>query len=477
MDTTPTVERTQGAPRGSVGYVYLISLVAAVGGLLFGYDTAVINGALIFMKEQFALDERQISIAASSLLLGCIIGASVAGVLSDRFGRKWILVLSALLFALTAIGSAVPANIEQFTAIRLVAGIAIGIASMLSPLYIAEVAPAAMRGRLVTLNQFAIISGILASFAVSLLLARLGVESWRWMFGLAAIPSLAFIGALLFVPESPRWLLKQGRDAQALTTLVRVEGEAAGQAELAEIRSTLEQEEGTLAELLRPSLRVALIVGVVLAILQQVTGINTILYFGATLLKEQAGYTGEVEALWANLPIGVVNFIFTVVAIWAVGQFGRKRLLVAGYAGMGISLLLLGMAFRAQQAGGAGNRVIVMLILCYVAFFAVSPGPLTWVLMSEIFPTRIRGRAMSVATVCLWAACFAVSLTFLPLVKYLGPARTFWGYAVMCLVAVVFVTLVPPETKGKSLEEIERMWRDSTGGGAFPVQPDKYPVE
>jgi len=435
------------------GYSYRISSVAALSGFLFGFDTAIINGAILFLRRQFQWTEVQTEFAAGSLLAGCALGASVAGALSDRFGRKSVLILSAAIFAVSSVATALPNGLGGFVAARVVAGIAIGIASMLAPLYIAEVAPAAIRGRLVGMNQLAIVLGILVSYLVGWALAGLGEESWRWMFAVAAAPSLLFLGALFFVPESPRWLVKEGRHDEAAQILARL-GEPPTQ--LREIERTIAEESGSLRQLLEPGMRRPLAIGVTLAILQQVTGINTVLYYGSIIFTEHAGAASAYAALGANVLVGVTNLVLTVVALATIDRLGRKVLLISAAAGMGLSLAALGLVFR---AGSVTPSSVLVWILCYVACFSFGMGPGVWVVISELFPTRIRGRAMSLATVALWLACLLITLTFLSLVKAFTAAGAFWIYAILCAVTVWFVWKFIPETKGKNLEEIERQWK------------------
>jgi sugar porter (SP) family MFS transporter len=438
----------------STSFVYLVSIVAALGGLLFGFDTAVINGALVFLKRDFALTDFQTEIAASSILFGCILGASIAGPLTDWLGRKWILASAAALFLLSALGSAIPVNLVQFSSARFFGGIAIGIASMLSPLYIAEIAPARIRGRLVTLNQLAIVTGILCAFIVSRLLANLNEDSWRWMFAAAAIPSLLFMFALFFVPESPRWLIKKGYLDKALDILRKSLGSKNAQLQMEEIKLSLEKEENTKERLWQPRLKIPLIIGISLAILQQITGINTILYYGSIIFTEHASNQTVTNALDANTIVGLINLICTIIALWIIDRVGRKPLLLSASAGMGISLTLLALAFYLQLS----SSIILTLILFYVACFAIGVGPGVWLLMSELFPTSVRGRAMSIATICLWSACTLVTFTFLTLVKTVGSYGAFLIYAIFCFATFLLVWLLVPETKGKTLEEIERSW-------------------
>ena len=437
----------------TLGYSYRISSVTALSGFLFGFDTAIINGAIVFLRRHFRWTEVETEFAAGSLLAGCALGAAVAGALSDRFGRKIVLLLAAVIFALSSVATALPNGLGEFVAARVVAGVAIGIASMLAPLYIAEVSPAAIRGRLVGMNQLAIVLGILVSYLVGWALAGLGDESWRWMFAAAALPSLLFFGALFFVPESPRWLVKEGRLDEAAHILARL-GEPPSQ--LREIARAVAEESGSLRQLLAKGLRRPLAIGVTLAILQQVTGINTVLYYGSIIFTEQAGAASTSAALWANVLVGAMNLVFTVVALFTIDRLGRKVLLISAAAGMGLSLTALGFVFR---AGSVTPSSVLALILCYVACFSFGMGPGVWVVISELFPTRIRGRAMSLATVALWLACLLITLTFLTLVKAFTAAGAFWIYALMCACTVWFVWKFTPETKGKNLEEIEQQWK------------------
>ncbi|MCL4403107.1 MAG: sugar porter family MFS transporter [Acidobacteria bacterium] len=448
------IEQTEGAA-GSL-YVYLVSLVAAAAGLLFGFDIAVINGAIIFLRQQFGLSEIETGFAASSLLVGCVAGASAAGWLSDRFGRRRILILSALLFGLSSLGAALPRTLTEFTAARFMGGIAVGVASVLAPLYIAEVAPPHIRGRLVSLNQMAIVSGILLAYLVNWGLSFLGPSSWRIMFASALLPSLAFFIALFFVPESPRWLTKFGRHEEALAVLTRVGGRDRAMEEFAQIRATIAEESGALRQLLRPGLRTALLIAVVLAVLQQVTGINTVLFYGSLIFKEQVGEHSETAAIGVNVVVGIINFLCTMIAIWVIDKVGRKPLLMFSSGLMGGSLLAMGAAFLVQPP--PATLILCLTTVC-VAAFAVGMGPGVWVVMAEIFPTRIRGRAMSIATISLWSACVALTFTFLSLVRAISITGAFWLYASLCVVTFVFVWRVVPETKGKSLEEIEKLWR------------------
>jgi len=451
-------------PKGSATYVFLVCAVAALGGLLFGYDTGVINGAIGPLKAYFLLNPKAEGWAMGCALLGCAIGAALAGVLSDRLGRKRVLILSAVLFFISAVGTALPKTITQFIIFRIIGGLGVGAASITSPMYIAEISPARIRGRMVSVNQFAIVTGFLVVYFANYLIALQGDQAWnqelgwRWMFGSEALPAVLLLVCLFFVPESPRWLTKQGRGDEALGILARVDGADYARAELAEIKDAIDHESGSLGQLFRPGMRIVLVMGIVLAVLQQITGINVFLYFGTEIFKKMGA--GTNAALLQTVIVGAVNLSFTIIAIWTVDRLGRRPLMMIGSAGMGISLLAMGLA----AYFGRTELWILLFILSYIACFALSVGPVTWVILSEIFPTRIRGRAMAIATVCLWVANYVISQTFPMmegnkwLLEKFHHAFPFWLYGVFCAVLLVFVSRFVPETKGKSLEEIEKHW-------------------
>jgi sugar porter (SP) family MFS transporter len=439
------------SPQGSARFVYLPAMVAALGGLLFGFDTAVINGAIVFIKQQFALSDSQTEIAAASLLLGCVVGASIAAFTSDRFGRKRVLLAAAALFTLSSIGTALPRDLIEFSVARLVGGVAIGIASTLSPLYIAEISPAQKRGLLVSLNQLAIVTGILLSYSVNYLLSGAGPSNWRWMFASAAVPSAAFFLTLLFIPESPRWLMQKGRAQEAEHFLANMVGPQAASEEIEAIHSAIAEESG---DLLDASFRKALVVAIVIALFSQFTGINTIIYYGSLVFLEHVPHQTASTALWANVIIGVINFAATVVGMMLIDRSGRKSLLMSAFGGMALSLVAVSAAIHFQSSG----IIVLIFILTYVACFAVGVGTGTWVLMSEICPTKVRGRAMSVATVFLWCGTLLVTLTFLSLVNVFTASGVFLLYAMVSIAGFLFVWRGVPETKGKTLEEIEKFW-------------------
>lgn len=450
--------------KGSIVYVMLVCMVAALGGLLFGYDTGVINGAIGPLKAHFVLDANWAGWATGCALVGCAIGAAIAGVLSDWLGRKKVLILSAILFFISAVGTALPKNITTFIIYRIIGGLGVGAASMSSPMYIAEISPARIRGRMVSVNQFAIVSGFLVVYFVNYFIALQGDQmwnqesGWRWMFGSEALPALLLLVLLFFVPESPRWLTKQNRSDEALEILARVNGAEYAKTELLEIKDALAHESGSLKQLFQPGMKIVLVIGIVLAVLQQVTGINVFLYFGTEIFKKMGSDTNA--ALLQTVIVGVVNLSFTIIAIWMVDRLGRKPLMMIGSVGMGLSLLGMGLMAYVQKT----DLWVLLFILGYIACFALSVGPVTWVILSEIFPTRIRGRAMAIATVCLWVANYVVSQTFPMmeennwLLEKFHHAFPFWLYGIFCVFLVTFVWRFVPETKGKTLEEIEKHW-------------------
>ncbi len=451
--------------RGSLLYLTLICLVATLGGLLFGYDTAVISGGIGNLSEHFALSDAGTGWAAGSALLGCMIGAALAGPASDWLGRRATLMLSAILFLISAIGTAIPETLNEFVVYRIIGGVGVGAASLTSPMYIAEISPARLRGRLVSLNQFAIVFGIVVVYFVNYLIALQGdhawnvTTGWRWMFGSEAIPATSLLVLLFFVPESPRWLVKRGRERDARAILTRVGGAAQADRELTEINLALSHEKGTVLQMFEPGLRVALLIGVGLAILQQITGINVVIYYAPEILKSVVRESVDA-ALLQTVLVGAVNMIFTIIAIWTVDKLGRKPLMLIGASGMGFCLLAMSAAAYWEIMGPS----LLIFMLGYIACFAISVGPVTWVILSEIFPTKIRGRAMGIAVLAMWLANYIVSQTFPMmngnewLVEKFNHAFPFWVYAAFCPVLALLVWRLVPETKGRSLEEIERMW-------------------
>lgn len=441
---------------GNFSYLLIITIVAALGGLLFGFDTAVISGANAYIKSQFDLSAFMEGFFVSSVLIGCAVGALVAGALSDRFGRKKTMLLTAVLFTVGGLGQAIAPELITMTIFRILCGMGIGMASMLAPMYIAEVAPPHIRGRLVSLQQLAIVTGILIAYLSNSLIAHTSLVDalkWRWMLGAEVIPAVIYFALLFFVPESPRWLTQSGDSEQAFSILSRIAGVSVAKNEMTQIEQSLKQEKGKFSELFRPGIRMALIVGVSLAIFQQFVGINTVIYYAPIIFKK-TGF-GAASALGATVWVGVINFLFTLVAIWLIDKIGRKSLLLYGAIGMGISLFMIGLLFQMQAFDGPW---ILIFILLYIASFAASFGPVVWVLISEIYPNKIRGRAASVATMSNWVSNFFVTLLFPLMLDGLGEPISFWIFCVWCIISFVFIYAIVPETKGKTLEEIENSW-------------------
>ncbi len=465
--TTPPIER-QTFSHLNTRYIWTISLIAALGGLLFGYDWVVIGGAKPFFERYFHLtDPAAKGWANSCALIGCLFGALLAGGLSDRFGRKRLLMFSALLFAITSVGNGLAGSFAIFVTWRMLGGTAIGLASSLSPMYISEIAPAGMRGKLVSINQLTIVIGILLAQLINWLLVRglpadatesfllnswYSQQGWRWMFGLTSVPALVFLAGMFFVPESPRWLAKNGRSEKAHVLLAKIGGDVYATRAIADIDETLRNETArvNLRELLEHRLRRVLVLGIVLAVFQQWCGINVIFNYAEEIFAA-AGY--RVTDIMLNIVVtGAVNLIFTFVAIAMVDRLGRRHLMLIGAAGLALIYTLLGSFFFAGSQGVHVLGLVVAAIACY----SMSLAPVTWVIIAEIFPNRIRGAAMSVAVTSLWMACFILTFTFPTLNKNFGPAVTFWLYAAICVAGFVFIKLRLPETKGKTLEEIEK---------------------
>lgn len=430
----------------------LAASVAALGGLLFGFDTAVISGTIPFIQPYFNLDDIQLGWTVSSLLAGCIVGVISAGKPGDIFGRKRTLMFAAAFFLISALGSALSSSHAVFIIFRLFGGFAVGAASMLSPMYISEISPASRRGQLVSLNQMAIVVGILLAFFSNYWLSGTGENNWRWMYAVMGIPALLFLITLFLVPESPRWLVQKGRDSDAFIILERINGHQTAENELKDIKDSVFAEKGTYKEIFSTRVRPVLWLGVLLAVFSQVTGINSIMYY-APVIFEKTGI-GTDSALMQTVIIGSVNFAFTLIAVFWVDRIGRRPLLIIGSVGMAISLSALSLAFYTHRFDGL---FILAFILLYIACFAASLGPVTWVAVSEIFPNKLRSKAMSVAVVALWLANFVVILVFPVILNRLGGGMAFLIFDLMCILLILFVTLKFPETKGKSLEELEKI--------------------
>lgn len=423
--------------------------------MLFGYDTGVISGAILFINEDLGLSPFLSGLVVASLLLGAAAGAAVAGPLSDSLGRRNLILIAAVTFCVGAVGAALAPNVGVLVLFRIVLGLAVGAAALIVPLYLSEVAPTQIRGAVSSLNQLMITVGILVAFIVNAALAQ--SEAWRTMVGLAVVPSLVLLVGMYFMPETPRWLVSRGRDDEARRVLLRTRGEEEADREIREIKEVESQEEGGLRELTAGWVRPALIVAIGLAVFQQIIGINTIIYYAPTTLTE-AGY-GNAAAIYANLAIGAVNVGMTLVAIRLIDRVGRKPLLIAGLFGMIASLVVLGVSsLILPQPSSPTDPAAIVTLLCLAGFiisFAATWGPTVWVVLPEILPLRVRGAAMGVAIFLHWIANFVVSQTFPILLSSIGPGITFLGYAAIAVLALLFVRSFFTETKGRSLEEIE----------------------
>ena len=438
--------------KGNQSSLIMAAFVAALGGLLFGFDTAVISGTIPFIQPYFGLSDVGLGWTVSSLLVGCIVGVAGAGVPGDAFGRRSVLIASALIFLISALGTSMAKSIVVFISFRFFGGLAVGVASMISPMYIAEISPAKLRGRLVAVNQLTIVIGIQIAFFSNYFLASGGNEPWRWMLAVMAIPAFLFFLALFFVPESPRWLVQKDRVHEAAELLSKISGKEEAEKEMKAIKESLAVEKaGSYGDLWQPKMKRLMLIGIVLAIFQQITGINTIMYY-APVIFSKAG-SGVDSSLLQTAAVGTVNLLFTLVAMRYIDRSGRRPLLLWGSAGMFLSLTFLAVAFFLQKFEGFW---VLLFVLTYIASFAASLGPTVWVFLSEIYPNHLRSKAMSVAIIALWIACFVVSLTFPVLIGNLGGGYTFVLFALICLANLIFVFKYIPETKGKTLEEIEK---------------------
>jgi SP family galactose:H+ symporter-like MFS transporter len=439
------------------GFVFAAAAFAALGGLLFGYDTGVISGALIFIRAQFGLSTFQQELVVSVVLVGAAVGALTGGRLADIFGRRMMLLVTALIFVAGALVCAAAPSLNVLVIGRLIVGLGIGFSTSTVPIYISEVSPPQTRGWQVSLFQLAITIGILAAYLVDYVFS--GSSGWRWMLGLAFVPGAILGLGMIRMPESPRWLAEHGHSGRAREVLARIRGTENIESEWLEIQKTLTEteERGSFSDLFGPSVRMALVIGIGLAIFQQVTGINTVIYY-APLIVQSAGISTASGAILATAGIGLVNVLMTIVAMWLIDHVGRRPLLLIGIAGMIISLGVLGFVFR-MPTGGALAWLAVVTLMVYVASFAISLGPIFWLLISEIYPLRVRGIAEGTAAGVNWAFNFLVSVTFLTLLELLGPSLTFWLYALLAIASWLFSYYLVPETKGRTLEEIEHSFR------------------
>ena len=447
----------EAAEAKETGFVFAAASFAALGGLLFGYDTGVISGALIFIRTQFALTTFQQELVVSVVLVGAAIAALSGGRLADIFGRRAMLLVTAVIFIAGAMVCAAAPSLNFLVIGRLIVGLGIGLATSNVPIYISEVSPPQSRGWQVSLFQLAITIGILAAYLVDY--AFSGSGSWRWMLGLAFVPGAILGLGMIGMPESPRWLAEHGESQRAREVLQRIRGTENIDSEWREIQDTLAQgeERGRFADLFAPHVRPALIIGIGLAIFQQVTGINTVIYY-APVIVQSAGISSASGAILATAGIGLVNVLMTIVAMWLIDHVGRRPLLLTGIAGMILSLAVLGFVFR-MPTGGALSWLAVITLMVYVASFAISLGPIFWLLISEIYPLKVRGIAEGTAAGMNWTFNFLVSLTFLTLIQVLGSSWTFWLYAALAIASWFFSFYLVPETKGRTLEEIENSFR------------------
>jgi len=435
-------------------YLLTISLVTALGGLLFGFDISVISGTIPFIQDVFGLTEALKGWVVSSALIGCILGASYSGRLGDKFGRKKVLLVVSVLFGISAIGSGVANSITTFVIYRILGGLAVGGASVLAPMYIAEVSPAHLRGRMVSLNQLTIVIGISMAYFSNYFLLAIGENAWRWMFAAEAVPSVFFFFALFIVPESPRWLVARNDETKAHHILQKVAGIDFANFELREIKESLAgtEKRGTLKDVFKKKYSLILFLGIFLAVFQQWSGINVIFFYAPDIFAK--ANLGVDAALFQTTLIGLMNIVFTILAMRVIDKMGRKKLMLIGAAGMAVCYIIIGLLF---SAGRTDDWLLLTFIIITPAFFAFGLGPTVWVVLSEIFPNKIRGAAMSVATLSLWIACYLLTLTFPIFVELFNASNTFWLYAVICIIGFVVIFKYLPETKGISLEKLEKM--------------------
>lgn len=434
-------------------YVVFLAATAALGGLLFGFDIAIITGAGPFITEYFKLNDLSLGWAFSSLLFGCVIGSLFAGRITDFYGRRRVLLGVALLFALTSVATGEATSFAFFVAARFVGGLAVGGASILSPMYVAEVSPPSLRGRMGALYQLSIVTGVVISYGINYLLRNAGASNWRWMFITGVIPSLLFFVLLVRAPETPRYLFMAGRPQEAFAILERISGRETAEFEISEMRAAITERKTPWRALWRPGIRRAVVAGFCLAILIHVSGINTVIDYAPAIFKS-AGWKMDA-ALFSTFIIGLTNFAFTLVSFWMIDRLGRKPLYIAGSLGMAAALLLLAATVLTGQFHGA---VVLVLILAYLAFFAACIGPVFWTLVPEIFPNYIRGTAMTVPVLTQWVANAVVVLLFPLAFHQIGKTITFGFLAAMALTQALFMWRYVPETKNMPLEEIEEFW-------------------
>ncbi|PIS01256.1 MAG: MFS transporter [Chlamydiae bacterium CG10_big_fil_rev_8_21_14_0_10_35_9] len=432
-------------------YTVFVSIIAAIGGLLFGYQTAVVSGALLFLEGHFDLTTLQQQLVVSTLLIGALIAAILGGSFADHFGRKTSLLVTSLLFLVgTYLLTGANSVLEILTG-RFIIGLGIGLASLVVPLYIAEMSPAKHRGMLVSFNQFAITIGILLAYIINYYFSS--SQDWRWMFGFAFIPAVLQLIGLYFISDTPSWFISHGKKAKAMEVLEKTRRPKKEEEVLQ--KTNISRKEGRIKELFNTKVKAPFLVGIGISVFQQITGINIVIYY-APRIFQLAGFATAESAISATLSIGIINVLMTIVALWLIDRLGRRPLLIIGIAGMAASLAVLGWSFLIELEGI--SYIAVGSVMVYVSFFAISLGPIAWLIISEIFPLKIRGRAMGIAVFANWSANYIVSLTFLTLVEILGTGFTFWFYTTICLLALWFVIRKVPETKGKTLEQIQNFW-------------------
>ena len=462
----------------NLAYLIPICLVATIGGLLFGYDTGVISGAIEPMTVRFALSAALKGWVSGCVLLGGAAGVLAVGAFSDRFGRKKTMTLAAALFLISSLGTALAPGVTLFILFRFIGGLGIGIASIATPMYIAEITPGRYRGRLVALNQIAIVIGLTSVYFSNYAVACCGdagwlvASGWRWMFASGVVPAAAFGLLLLRIPESPRWLVEAGRADAAALTLAKVGGTEFARSEVAAIQASIDREKGTWAEVFSPALRRPLFLGIALAVLQQVTGVNVFMYFGTTIFKNLAQGNATTAGMIQQSFIGIAGTVFTLLAIAWVDKWGRKPLMFIGSGGMLLSLVAMGVMAQLVRVPAAVGGWMLICTIVYLGCFSLSAGPVIWIMLAEIFPNAVRGRALGLATFWMWLANFAVTQTFTImdqcawLLARFQHAFPFYVYAGFCVVLLAVMCFVP-ETKGKSLEQIEAVWQ--RGKSAAPV--------
>ncbi|WP_289201532.1 sugar porter family MFS transporter [Parabacteroides goldsteinii] len=458
--------------------IYVIAIIAATGGLLFGFDTGVISGAIPFFQKDFGIDNGMVEQITSAGLLGAILGALFCGKLTDRLGRRKVILASAVIFAVGAVWSGIAADAWNLVLARLFLGVAIGVSSFAVPLYIAEISPTKVRGTLVSMFQLMVTIGVLVSYLSDLYFAdESDMTCWRPMFYVGVIPACILLIGMFFMSETPRWLMSQGRHDESIRILNRIEGEAQAKISFRQMQEEIKRSEAEKSgwrELLQPWLRTPLIICIGIMFFQQFVGINTVIYYSPKIFL-MAGFDGTVAAIWASVGVGLVNVIFTVVSVYFVDRLGRRKLYFIGLSGIVVSLLLLGLCFvYVNQLGDSVKWVAILLIFCYVAFFAISIGPLGWLIISEIFPLKLRGLGASLGSLSVWLFNSIVSFTFFKIVKALtipgkeiltegedlgNPAGAFWFYGGIAFLALIWGYFYVPETKGVSLEQIECFWR------------------